>query len=44
MRLVQADDGMGFSHDQARRDSKFKALQEMRGRIYVVGRNAIYEM
>lgn len=44
MRLVQADDGMGFSHYQARRDSKFKALQEMRGRIYVVGRNAIYEM
>lgn len=44
MRIVQMDDGMGFSHFEARRDEKFKALQEMRGRMYVVGRNAIYEM
>ena len=45
MRVVQADDGISFSHVDARRDTCFDELQRtLRGCVYVVGKTAIYEI
>jgi len=44
LRVVQANDGLGFAHVDARRDDAFRELQRMRLCTYVKGRNAIYEI
>lgn len=44
LRVVQADNGLGFAHVDARRDDAFKELQRMRLCTYVKGRNAIFEL
>jgi hypothetical protein len=34
--VVEIDTGMSFAHYQARRDARFKELQEMRQRVFCV--------
>jgi hypothetical protein len=36
--------GMSWAHFQGRRDSRFRALQEMRGNCFVFERGRIYEL
>jgi hypothetical protein len=42
--LRETDTGMSAFHYQARRDDKFKAMQELRGQILAVSRGAILEV
>ena len=42
--LKESDTGMSAFHFQARRDSRFKAMQELRGHIFAVSRGAILEV
>ena len=41
---VQVSDGRSAWHWQARRDSKFRRMQALRGEIFAVYRNRIYEV
>lgn len=40
----QADDGMSFAHYNARRDSNYRKLQEMRKNIFSVSGKFVYEL
>lgn len=41
--LAQADDGLGFEHQAARRDEKFQALTDLRDTHFAVHNGYIYE-
>ncbi len=41
--LVEADTGMSAFHYQARRDSRFDAMQALRDQVFAVSRGAILE-
>ena len=42
--LKEIDSGMSAFHFQARRDAKFREMQELRGKIFAVTRGAILEV
>lgn len=44
MKILQRDDRKSAMHFEARRDANFAALQVMRGKAYVAGTKAIYEI
>ena len=42
--VVQSDDGLSFANVNARRDSNFRALQNLRGEVFAISRGAIFEL